>query len=281
MYNARIILLTLSCDNTDRLLSRLVEAGIYNIVDPGENIEHALYECMSEIGRQYKSAARRSQPEVAAGLTIKVGICGAQNRVGTTTQGILLTKALGIYGEKACYVEASEQGHIKTLAGYYEVEENERLKKIRFGDVDMFYDLSMLPTLFDMEYRFYIIDYGVIGMDNIQAFSANDMRIICAGAKTWEMANIIKAVRMLDKPDEVSFFFSFVPKIEREEIWNLMAEHSKKIFFTEYEDNLFSRNIGTGLCGEVFRDYLKEREVKAQTSGLKDKLLWFGKKQRQ
>ena len=272
MYNARIILLTFSCDNNDRLLSSLVEAGIYNIVAPGEDIVHALCECMSELGRQYKAAVRRSQPEAdAAGLTIKVGICGAQKRVGTTTQGILLAKTLGIFGEKACYVEANGQGHIKTLAGYYEVEENEKLKKIHFGDLDMFYDSSLLPTLLDMEYRFYIVDYGVIGMDNIQAFSANDMRIICAGAKTWEMANIIRAVRMLDKPDEVSFLFSFVPKSERKEIRSLMAEHTDRVYFAEYEGSLFSRDTGLVLCGEIFKDYLKKREVRVQTSNLKDK----------
>lgn len=141
----------------------------------------------------------------------------------------------------------------------------------------MFYDFSLLPTLLDMEYRFYIIDYGLIGTESIQAFLKSDIRIVCAVAKTWEMASIIKAVRMLDKPDEVSFLFSFVSKSERADIRGLMAEHTHKVFFADYEDSLFSRDTGIGLCGEIFKDYLREREERTQTSSLKYRLLWFGK----
>lgn len=264
MYNARIILLAFSCDN-NCLLSKLVEAGIYNIATYDEDLASGLCECMSELGRQYKAAVRLSRPKtVGIGTTVKVGICGTQNRVGTTTQGLLLTKALGICGEKACYIEANGQGHIKTLAGYYEVEENERLKKIRFGDIDMFYDYSLLPTLLDMEYRFYLIDYGVVGTENIHAFLESDIRIICAGAKTWEMANIIKAVRMLGKPHEVNFLFSFVPEGEREDIRGLMAEHTHRVYFADYQDSLFTGNAGIGLCSDIFKGYLIKREQKKQ-----------------
>lgn len=95
----------------------------------------------------------------------------------------------------------------------------------------MFFDDAMLLIILEMQYKFCIMDYGVLGMNNIQDYSENDIQIICAGAKTWEMSNIVKTNRMLDKPGNTNFIFNFVLQAEREEIKQLMAQHTDRVFF--------------------------------------------------
>lgn len=100
MYNARIIFLDFLHTPNEKLFPKLLTAGNYNIVTKDENVEQAINECMSELGRQYKTALRQTNNEMRIDdNTIKVGICGSQSRVGTTTQSILLVKALELYGE--------------------------------------------------------------------------------------------------------------------------------------------------------------------------------------
>lgn len=270
MYNARIILLALTYGKTEKLLARLVDAGIYNIITSTNDLKSEISECMSELGRQYKSALIQSSSNVATeAMAIKVGICGTQSKIGTTTQGILLSNLLNSRELKACYVEANANSHIKTLAGYYEVETNDRLKCIKYGGMDMFYDSGLLATILSMNYKLYVIDYGVLDVNNLETFLKSDVKIVCAGAKTWEMVNIINAIRLLPKPNEVNFIFSFVSKTEQPDISRLMEEYTQRVYFSELVDSMFSQSINASVYEEIFRGYLPEEKPKSQASQLK------------
>ena len=112
--------------------------------------------------REIERVVEIQQEERAHKLTFKtIGVAGVCSRIGTTTQGLQITRYLNAKGYKACFIEAndtryndrkngiiSELSYVEKIEAWFEVDElDEEQGLVRAFDIDMYYDQSKIPEI--------------------------------------------------------------------------------------------------------------------------------------
>lgn len=185
-----------------------------------------------------------------------IGIAGTGNRIGTTTQAILLTKVLVTSGEKACYIQANKSRFVESLANVYDnVVFDKSLEKFSYDKVDMFCNCERIEEILKLDYDYYIFDYGNIIEDgfDLQSYESNNLKILVSGVKPNEILLLDNALDKLNLKN-LNYIFSFTPVGDREDILEYMDDQSKNCYFASYSPDMFSVD---NLKSEKINDYLK------------------------
>lgn len=224
--------------------------GKYVIAETIGDMERQLADCLSgkdnveELNKLEKIRISDNREETEHSVSSKVyktiGVCGAQTRIGTTMQAIQLVKYFQSIGIKACYIEANGSDHIQSIPTLYEVQEQDRkLGKIRFENMDFFYDLSQISEVLSLNYAVYVYDFGVLSEQNIYPYLEKDLKILVCGTLPWEMDSTNKSIGQLEDK-EIQYIFNFTCKSIRNDLRKFMLEKSKDSYFSEWIPNIFS-----------------------------------------
>ena len=192
-----------------------------------------------------------------------IGVAGTGNRIGTTTQAILLTKVLVISGKKACYIQANKSKFVESLANVYDnVVFDKSLEKFSYEKIDMFCNSGKVEEILKLDYDYYIFDYGNIIEDDfdLHAYESNNMKILVSGVKPNEILLLDNALDKLNQKN-INYIFSFTPIGDREDILEYMDEQSNNCYFASYSPDMFSVE---SLKSEEINSYLKMLGIQLQ-----------------
>lgn len=138
---------------------------------------------------------------------LRVGIAGAQSRIGVTHLALLLTRYLNGKGIKSLYVEKNSSGHLRTILN----RQGARLCKDGIWQLgsSFYLPFSLLSTPPDTDrYSIIIYDMGTdYREENI--YKKADIRLFLIGTKDWEVDNFVKAEEWL-KADSAKTLINFL-----------------------------------------------------------------------
>lgn len=187
--------------------------------------------------------------------TVTIAFCGAQPRIGTTTQAFQLLQYLQIRGYDVAYIDLSGNGYIDQLRKLYGgVEKNSSC--IIYEGIHMYHSVLDLNE----SYQYLVKDYGSFQNDNFNEISylEQDIHIVCSGVKPneiFEVSGILQKVEF----NHAKFIFSFVPPDHRNAILKQMSNRSANTFFVGYNPEPFSYDATSNKAyRQIIGEYLSE-----------------------
>lgn len=168
-----------------------------------------------------------------------IGVAGALNRMGTTTQCLQICKYLISMGYTVAYVEMNKNEFIDDCEKTYS-KAKKKGKYLLCNGIDMYKGLA---DAMSGDYDYLIKDYGDMQSDkfNSISFLEQGTRVICLGSKPTELT---AADTVLDKDEYIKskFIFTFVPESEHKDILELMLDSKDSTYFAPYTPDLFNYN---------------------------------------
>lgn len=185
-----------------------------------------------------------------------IAVAGCCSRIGTTTQAIQIVKYFLLMGHKVCYIQMSDSDYAEKIVRYYiDVDVNQDLGKATYCSVDMYFDLNRLPDILNMDYEYYVYDFGVFnqGSFNKVSFLEKNHKIVVGGAKVNELGSITNVLQETYLTD-VKYIFSFIEDNSetRKDILELMDEKAKDTFFAPYAPEPFKLTSDYGTYEDLF-----------------------------
>ena len=267
MFSARIIVILSGCENSEDYISRLVAAGVTNIVtaDTPEAVTEELSECLSEDGMQkylpqYAFAEQEQQtveapeqPETEVirkykwnAKNVKIAVSGAQRRSGVTVTAFNLAAWLSARGADVCYVEMNTNRHLQMILNIYAAEKNGEHYTV--DGIDCY-----LTNELDRDYNFIIYDCGVMNTPT-SCFKGADIRLLCGCVLPYEMAEFHRALAVCDGM-KVSTAALSVPEEMKDYCRELFGED---IAFADASHDLFESNVNGHICRPLVQTYIGE-----------------------
>lgn len=282
MYNIRIIILALGYKQGNTLLAKLFNEGIYNFVigkDYGTQKDE-LKDSLTGDGKQYKDAIRfRNQvldTDKKNKVIIKkeykkikqfvnIAVIGTENKIGTTTQALLICTFFNSLNMNACYISNNEKDETSIIQRLINEKDKQNNNMLNYEGVDMYKKSSNMKAI-DFGYDFYIYDYGVLTDEKINDFITKDIKIIVTGSKLWEFEGLFNAINKLEDLSNKYFLVNFTAEDKQKEIIKYRFprddKYLKSIFFTEYTPNPFVDNVNLDIYHKIFKDYIIEKSSK-------------------
>ncbi len=260
MFSSRVIFYLEDIKSYRRLISALIEMGIYNIVfdDELESMKDEILKSISSIGILKKEVQVKfkqafdiydvSLEEYSFPIKdVKIAVTGAFSRVGTTTMAINLCSYLGELGAKVCYVEANNHQDINVFA-----QDNRDM--VIEEKVICYKGVKYLPlnSESDESFDFIIYDMGVLDMRIKYAMSNKcDKSILCTTGKPYEQDKLKKSMEILNRAT-YKIVMSLVSKSNQVKLKN----QYENISFTEYTPNPFDSEANNNLWEEIMSEYI-------------------------
>lgn len=282
MYNIRIIILALGYKQGNTLLAKLFNEGIYNFVigkDYGTQKDE-LKDSLTGDGKQYKDAIRfRNQvldTDKKNKVIIKkeykkikqfvnIAVIGTENKIGTTTQALLICAFFNSLKMNACYISNNEKDETSIIQRLINEKDKQNNNMLNYEGIDMYKKSSNMKAI-DFGYDFYIYDYGVLTDDKINDFITKDIKIVVTGSKLWEFEGLFNAINKLEELSNKYFLVNFTAEDKQKEIIKYRFprddKYLKSIFFTEYTPNPFVDNVNLDIYHKIFKDYIIEKSSK-------------------
>ncbi len=282
MYNIRIIILALGYKQGNTLLAKLFNEGIYNFVigkDYGTQKDE-LKDSLTGDGKQYKDAIRfRNQvldTDKKNKVIIKkeykkikqfvnIAVIGTENKIGTTTQALLICAFFNSLNMNACYISNNEKDETSIIQTLINEKDKQNNNMLNYEGIDMYKKSSNMKAI-DFGYDFYIYDYGVLTDEKINDFITKDIKIIVTGSKLWEFEGLFNAISKLEDLSNKYFLVNFTAEDKQKEIIKYRFprddKYLKSIFFTEYTPNPFVDNVNLDIYHKIFKDYIIEKSSK-------------------
>ncbi len=284
IYTAKIVVVALDYSPSDELIIELSKSGVREIItgngvdslEINKKIESYIDENPDKRKESFmdkkinngdenilqSSFEGNIDIENLKNQKIKIAVCGTQNRIGTTTQSLLITSFLNRNGCRACYVEANKNRHIEKILDFYDIKSNKNIGLIESPNAHLYYknDLSYILSL---DYDFFVMDCGVYENMNYEAFVMFDEKIIVCGAKAWEISNIDNVFKSAGSDKNLKFIFSFIPENEQENIRKLMRKFKNNTYFSHYTPFLYSEteNPNDALCFDLLSEYVSKNRL--------------------
>lgn len=178
-----------------------------------------------------------------------ISLCGAERRIGTTTQAVQIVKYLQYNGKTAAYVEMNNTGFVNQLARVYsDVVFDTAKNKVTYKNIDFFCVKENLSEILKMNYDYFVFDYGSADEPyfNAISFIEKDIAIIVCGSSPneWDATNAVLRKSLLN---DAFYIFNFCDTSEHTDIRELMQERAKKTIFSEYTPDFcqFTANRNT------------------------------------
>lgn len=265
MFSSRVIFYNEDIKSNERLIERLIDQGIYNIIsaDTVDDLKEEIERTVSDNGmskrdiqlklNQIESGKNYFIPEYSFNTKdIKIAVTGVSHKVGTTTIAMNLCNYLASIGASVCYIEANSNGHIQKLPSVY-ADMTVKNDCIIYNSVKY---LS-LNSHSEEEYHFVVYDMGVINTKTINAIKNKcDVSTLCATAKPYEIGAYDKAIDLLDDP-KVHTIFSFIHDIAKDKL----KEQYGNIFFSEYSPDLFDGEKNKAIWEQILDKYITKNTI--------------------
>lgn len=299
----RIIILA-SGREKDKLLSDLVDLGIYDIVTSrGEQLLKDLCYCLKE-GMTYKDCVQykidpienqlantvlntkvKEKVVIRNEVTVNkalIGFIGTHERIGVTHHAILSAFFLKDKGFKIAVVENKNMTNLtfNNINESYAIEPSdtgENYFTLNLVDFYPAFDLNNLYKILAKNYNFIIIDFGMFYKEYLAELNRCIIPVIVCGSKPWE-AELLDRVFESTTQDilkEFYYLFNYTDLTKAEYLIKNMAELSKVYIADMTPDPFNSQNTPT--MTKIFKNYLpSEKDEKER--GLSKWLKEFQKK---
>mgnify|MGYP001028411880 CR=1 FL=1 len=276
--NAKIIILAPGYSLKTKILTELYTAGVRNYIlgttlaEMKQQLELSLTDYYEVNGLEELEVVtlqeQKEEERMVESYTL-IGVAGAMNRIGTTTQAIQIVKYLTFKGYKACYVELNNTGYVEQLQYFYNVEEHdEDIGKVVYNNIHHYYRQDKISEILKLGYDYYIYDYGVYNHVNFNktSYLEKDIRIACVGSKPSEM---LATQNMVNSNFYSDCFYLFVhaPKGD----WNALKEsmEDKATFFPAYSPEAYELVLeNVKLYEEIIPVENRNEEKKGKFTGL-------------
>lgn len=154
-----------------------------------------------------------------------IGVVGAQERIGTTTQALHIVKYLTCKGYTACYIHINNTNYINELKEWWGADNiDEHTGKLTYEGVDHFYKIEQLSEIKKLGYDFYVYDYGSLtGHFNRESFLERDIKVYVLG---WKPPEMQATYRLLQSKIYIDgkYILSFGDELPDEDIEGIMGE---------------------------------------------------------
>lgn len=222
-----------------------------------------------------KNSGKNAESEGILGFKKSIAFLGIMPRIGTTTQAITLLNQLKALGHKGIYIENNKSGYIKLLQETYSGALEKESGIISYSGMDFLaYDkLNNIRNVLDMDYSFYIYDYGDVSKADF-SWREKDFVITVCGTKPNELTAFSESIKELISYSP-KFIFSFTSEEERRDVKEQMDIYKDDTYFSEYNPDPYIS--GTKTAGKYFEEMLglipkKDEVVKKKMSILGRKL---------
>lgn len=167
--------------------------------------------------------------------SLRISIAGAQNRIGTTHLGFLITSYLDSMHIPSLYVEENDSGHM-----LYFLETGDKARdmkgRIRIKNCNILPKSYLMPFM-NQNPEATIRDYGVLSSENKMDFLSGDIRILLVGGKEWERENKKRAINLLEESKEVIYLYNFLDGYQFSK--HIKGIHDKSIYRIPYVPDPF------------------------------------------
>lgn len=265
MFSSRVIFYIEDIKSNKRLIERLIEQGVYNIIsaDTVDDLKEEIQKTVSDIGMSKRDIQLKLNQidgdknyyisEYSFNSKdIKIAVTGVSHKVGTTTSAMNLCNYLASIGASVCYIEANNNGHIQKLPSVY--------ADMTVKDDSIIYDgvkYRSLNSQSDEEYKFVVYDMGVIETKTINAIKNKcDVSILCATAKPYEIGAYDKAIDLLDD-SKLHTIFSFIQDNAKDKL----KEQYGNVFFSEYAPDLFDSEKNKAIWKQILDKYITKNTI--------------------
>lgn len=150
------------------------------------------------------AANQRVSPlHIPPGMVIDVAVCGAQPRIGATTQAIALYHYLGGLGFRPVLLNHGQKAFSELLELY-------RDRVMEYGDHVEISGIRLAEKR-SPAFDAYIQDYGVLTPEWTAPFCAADLSVLVGGVKPWELPLLAAAqsIALQGKPQHMVTLLSF------------------------------------------------------------------------
>lgn len=206
-----------------------------------------------------------------------IAVTGSMDRIGTTTVAIQFTKYLIQKGIKACYIERNNGAYTQNLKDMLlEPDHDEQLSKLYYNSVDMYYDATKINQVLQMDYDYYIYDYGNINNPDVDFTSIleKDIALFICGAKPLELKYTEDILNHLYEHTSPFYIFNFIHPNERDDIKALMSNQSERTLFLNHTPDPFTYNLENE---DVFESVIYKNQPSSTSRAVNKKRLKFGR----
>lgn len=264
MFSARVIVILSGYDNAEAYLSRLIPAGIVNIVtaDTPSAVTEELLECLSADGMhrylmtQYESEKEEEETRLEANDSwikekppivenVKIAVAGAQRRCGTTVTAFNLACWLSVHGADVAFVEMNTNRHLHFILRVYEA--NSEQEHFTIDGIDYY-----LTDELDRTYNFIIYDCGVLNAIPL-VFQNADKRLLCGTALPYELSFFHKAVTLCGSLPVEKIGIG-VPDEMRNYCASVLGEDLR---LAEISHSLFNAHVNSAIYAGIAEEYIK------------------------
>lgn len=171
--------------------------------------------------------------------SIRIGVIGAQPRIGVTHLSLCICRYLKFHKKKALYVEKSNSNVVPSIKKRY-IDLDSTNNIIRINGISMLSrDLLKREGNYDSYIR--VEDYGNLSEDKLNDFLTADIKIIVLGAKEWEMDYSEKALSITESHEDILYFFNFLDGGQFQKITKSMKD--KNCYRIPYEADPMAKTI--------------------------------------
>lgn len=298
----RIVIIAEGYKVGDPLLGKIFNLGIYNIITACDCHEYVkeLKQTLSNEGMtfgnsmKYKvdsniltigSGSTKIEKEfIKARQNVSIGIVSTERHLGATTLGINICKYINEYpNEQACYIENNHHDTIINFQNLSRAVYFENMKKIKVDDVDLYRKPESIANIQNLDYSFYIYDYGAfteLSIEEKNSFLLKDIKFVVTGSRIWEYPYIVETIYFVQNDENVNLYINHTNIEEREEVKKSFDNFWKsKIYFSPVNPNPFQLlNENRDYYKSILTPYLINTVIEEKKSRFNG---WFKKKRKE
>lgn len=171
--------------------------------------------------------------------SIRIGIIGAQPRIGVTHLSLSICKYLTLHKKKALYKERNNSNLIsKIRKQYIGLDSYNNILKV--NGISMISD-NLLKVEDDISDFISVEDYGSLTDKNIDNYLTADIKIMVLGAKDWEMDYSEEALRITESYEDILYFFNFLDGRQFQSVMKSMRQ--KNCYRIPYEADPMAKRV--------------------------------------
>jgi hypothetical protein len=207
------------------------------------------YASVAKLSKQLSAFVRKDQFPYGLEKTIKIGIAGAQPRIGVTHFAFRLCSYFKFLRFKHLYQEMNGSGCVRSIKNRYE----DAVTSQGIFEMDGIAMLAFRQGIREEPegYQVIIRDFGCLTKDNLGDFLKAEVKLLILGAKDWELENSENILNMVAEYKDISYLFNFMNGRQFQQAMKSM--NHKNSYRIPYEPDPFAEiTLKNGL--ELFRE---------------------------
>lgn len=184
--------------------------------------------------------------------SIRIGIIGAQPRIGVTHLSLSICRYLTLHKKKVLYKERNNNNLISKIKKRY-IGLHSHSNMLKVNGISMISE-NLLKVEDDVSGFICVEDYGSLTDKNLDNYLTADIKIMVLGAKDWEIDYSEEALRITESYEDILYFFNFLDGKQFQSIMKSMKQ--KNCYRIPYEADPMSKRAakkGLDLYEELLR----------------------------